>query len=79
MLSNGDPIPIVLIANKVLYILNLYNFKDCTTQVNCGQLDGKQFSEEHGFAGYFETSAKTGVGIREAIHFMVKKVCIHYI
>ena len=45
-------------------------------QVDCGQLDGEQFSKEHGFAGYFETSAKTGSGIKEAIHFMVKKVCI---
>ena len=45
-------------------------------QVDCGRLDGEQFSKEHGFAGYFETSAKTGSGIKEAIHFMVKKVCI---
>ena len=39
-----------------------------------GQLDGEQFSKENGFAGYFETSAKTGAGINEAIHFMVKRV-----
>ena len=45
-------------------------------QVDCGQLDGEQFSKEHGFAGYFETSAKTGAGVKEAIHFMVKKVCV---
>ena len=44
------------------------------SQIDCGQLDGKQFSKENGFAGYFETSAKTGAGIKEAIHFMVKKV-----
>ena len=43
-------------------------------QVDCGQLDGEQFSKEHGFAGYFETSAKTGAGVKDAIHFMVKKV-----
>ncbi|XP_065900271.1 uncharacterized protein [Dysidea avara] len=64
-LTNGDPIPVVLIANKV----------------DCGQLDGEQFSKDHGFIGYFETSAKTGQGIREAIHFIVKKVhqlsCAH--
>ena len=46
-----------------------------TSQVDCGQLDGEEFSKEHGFAGYFETSAKTGIGIKEAVHFMVKKVC----
>ncbi|XP_065897987.1 uncharacterized protein [Dysidea avara] len=57
-LTNGDPIPVVLIANKVDH----------------GQLDGEQFSKDHGFIGYFETSAKTGKGIQEAIHFMVKKV-----
>ena len=47
-----------------------------TSQVDCGQLDGEELSKEHGFAGFFETSAKTGVGIKEAIHFMVKKVCV---
>ena len=40
-----------------------------------GKYDGEQFSKDHGFAGYFETSAKTGQGIREAVRFMVKKVC----
>ena len=77
-MENGDPIPIVLIANKVLCGLHLC--KTCMNksilhqQVDCGKLDGKQFSKKHGFAGYFETSAKTGAGIKEAIHFMVKKV-----
>jgi len=44
-------------------------------KVDYGKLDGQQFSKDHGFVGYFETSAKTGKGIQEAIHFMVKKVC----
>lgn len=43
------------------------------------EFDGDKFSEENGFVGYFKTSAMTGEGIAEAIHFMVKKVCIHYI
>lgn len=74
-LKNGDPIPIVLIANKVLYGLHLCMKKSILhEQVDYGKLDGKQFSKEHDFAGYFETSAKTGAGIKEAIHFMVKKV-----
>lgn len=75
----GGAIPVVLIANKVLYIFTIKNFLYVlrTSQIDCGQLDGEQFSKENGFAGYFETSAKTGVGIKEAIHFMVKKVIIH--
>ena len=40
--------------------------------------DGEQFSREHSFDNYFKTSAKTGVGINEAIDFMIEKVSIHY-
>ena len=41
-------------------------------------MDGKQFSKENGFTGYYETSAKTGAGVEEAIHFLVKKVGIYW-
>jgi len=47
-------------------------------QVDCGKLDGLQFSKEHDFVGYFETSAKTGQGIQEAVKCLVKKVCYRY-
>ena len=52
-LSNGDPIPIVLIANKVLCELKVHTTKlFLCSQIDCGQLDGEQFSKENGFAGY---------------------------
>ena len=41
--------------------------------------DGEQFSKDHNFAGYFKTSAKDGVGINNAIDFLVEKVSIRYI
>ena len=50
------------------------SIRNLCVQIDRGRLDGEQFSKENGFAGYFETSAKTGAGIGEAIHFMVKKV-----
>lgn len=40
--------------------------------------NGEEFSRKHSFANYFETSAKTGVGINEAIDFMIETVSIHY-
>ena len=39
--------------------------------------DGKQFSIEHNFVNYFKTSAKTGEGIRDAIHFMLQEVHLY--
>ena len=33
-----------------------------------------KFCEEHGFAGWFETSAKNNVGIDEAAKFLVQKI-----
>ena len=72
----GGAIPVVLIANKVCIFFTIKNFLYIlrASQIDCGQLDGEQFSKENSFAGYFETSAKTGAGVEEAIHFMVKKV-----
>lgn len=34
----------------------------------------QRFCEEHGFAGWFETSAKNNVGIDEAAKFLVQKI-----
>ena len=78
-LSNGDPIPIVLIANKVLYKTDYTGSLCCVhIKVDCvcdDPCDGEQLSKEHGFVGYFKTSARTGDGVKEAVHFMVKTVC----
>lgn len=77
-LITGDPIPTVLIANKVLYnymdfIIYLYMYMQIDITRD-SHYDGKQFSIEHNFANYFKTSAKTGEGFRDAIHFMLQEV-----
>ncbi|XP_037698423.1 ras-related protein Rab-32 [Choloepus didactylus] len=60
-LPNGSPIPVVLLANK------------CDLKKHGGlgapQLD--RFCREHGFTGWFETSAKDNVNIDEAARFLV--------
>ena len=93
LLRNGNPIPTVLIGNKVLYGLHMYDLViSCISIIICMQIDithdsnnevmtqydGEQFCREHNFDGYFKTSAKYGAGIRDAIHFMIMKVSIHY-
>ena len=72
----GDPIPTVLVANKVLYNYMIsYFYVYMQIDITHGShYDGKQFSIEHNFASYFKTSAKTGEGFRDAIHFMLQEV-----
>ena len=57
-------------------LLRMYTQIDIT---HVTHYDGEQLSRELGFANYFKTSAKHGIGINEAIQFMVEKVSIHYI
>ena len=47
--------------NYMVAMISPYDFSKCL-QIDCGRLDGERFSKENGFAGYFETSAKTGAG-----------------
>jgi len=43
---------------------------------NADQLD--KFCEEHGFCGWYYTSAKDNVNVEEAAKYLVAKVCYSY-
>lgn len=65
-LPNGKPLPVVLLANK------------CDlpeARVAREQLDG--FCKEHGFIGWYETSAKTNHNIEESIRGLVSSILSH--
>jgi len=64
-LSNGEPVPVVLLANKCDLAKEPLNKTGA-------QLD--KYCEDNGFAGWFETSAKDDLNIDEAAQFLVKKV-----
>lgn len=63
-LPNGNPIPAVLLANK------------CDQKKEGSQSPSQmdQFCKDHGFTGWFETSAKDNVNIDEATRFLVEKI-----
>ncbi|XP_052025670.1 ras-related protein Rab-32 [Apodemus sylvaticus] len=63
-LPNGSPIPAVLLANK------------CDQKKDGSQSPSQidQFCKDHGFTGWFETSAKDNVNIDEATRFLVEKM-----
>ncbi|CAO2628455.1 Ras-related protein Rab-32, partial [Lemmus lemmus] len=63
-LPNGSPIPAVLLANKC-------DQKKESSQ-SPSQMD--QFCKDHGFTGWFETSAKDNINIDEATRFLVEKI-----
>lgn len=63
VLANGQPIPAILLANK------------CDLDgvvVDANMLD--DFCEEHGFAGWFATSAADNKNIDEAMQFLVQRI-----
>ncbi|XP_055320609.1 mucin-5AC isoform X1 [Sitodiplosis mosellana] len=67
-LPNGSPIPCILIANKC----------DQSKQgiVNTpAKMD--EYVKEHGFAGWFETSAKENINIEEAARALVNKILLN--
>eukprot|EP00300_Choanocystis_sp_HF-7_P027498 c32625_g1_i1.p2 GENE.c32625_g1_i1~~c32625_g1_i1.p2 ORF type:complete len:226 (-),score=48.69 c32625_g1_i1:164-841(-) len=64
-LADGTNVPVVLLANKC--------DRD-DIDVNLDPVEMQRFCDEFGFAGWFETSAKTGVGIAEAGKFLVHKI-----
>jgi len=61
------PIPIILLANKI----DLVTGKDGWGKT---KEDMDKFCEEHGFVGWFETSAKDDTRIDEAANALVKSV-----
>ncbi|XP_075054012.1 ras-related protein Rab-38 [Mixophyes fleayi] len=64
-LSSGLPVAAVLLANKC------DQGKDGFVN-NCTKMD--QFCKEHGFVGWFETSAKENINIDEASRCLVKHI-----
>eukprot|EP00069_Balaena_mysticetus_P004614 bmy_17441T0 len=67
-LPNGNPIPAVLLANK------------CDQKKDSGQNTPQmdQFCKEHGFTGWFETSAKDNINIDEASRFLVENILANH-
>ncbi|XP_056141095.1 ras-related protein Rab-38b [Lampris incognitus] len=64
ILSNGQSIATVLLANKCDH------GKEFTNSV----IKMDQFCKDHGFVGWFETSAKDNININEAANFLVKHI-----
>lgn len=65
-LPNGANLPVVLVANKCDLL---------ETEVNREELDA--FCEQHGFEGWFETSAKLNKNIDKASRFLVGRILQH--
>ncbi|CAL8277514.1 unnamed protein product [Arctogadus glacialis] len=66
MLANGRSIATVLLANKC------DQGRDEFINNNGVKMD--QFCKDHGFVGWFETSAKDNTNINEAANFLVKHI-----
>ncbi|EHA98963.1 Ras-related protein Rab-32 [Heterocephalus glaber] len=63
-LPSGSPIPTVLLANKC--------DQSRDSGHNPSQMD--QFCKDHGFSGWFETSARDNINIEEAAHLLVENI-----
>ncbi len=62
-MPNGDPLPVVLLANKSDKI-----------KVPLNEEVMAQYCTENGFIGWFATSAKDNVNIDEAVGFLVNHI-----
>jgi len=65
-LANGQPIPILLLANKC-------DLPDI--QLDRERLD--KFAKEQGFIAWYETSAQNSIHVDEAMNFLVEKIIGH--
>lgn len=63
VLANDEPIPLLLLANKC-------DLPDI--RVDKETLD--EFAKQHGFIGWFYTSAQDNTNIDEAMHFLIEKI-----
>jgi len=61
-LPNGDTVPCILLANKC----------DLNHSLDRNELD--TYVKEHGFIGWFETSAKANEGIDGSIHALIEHI-----
>jgi Ras-related protein Rab-32 len=66
LLPNGEPIPVVLIGNKI-------DLEEA--EVDSEQLD--RYCEEKGFVKWFDTSAKFNHNIENAARYLVSKIMEH--
>ncbi|XP_045896884.1 ras-related protein Rab-38 [Micropterus dolomieu] len=64
MLADGQSIATVLLANKC----------DQGREFNNNSIKMDQFCKDHGFVGWFETSAKDNLNIAEAANLLVKHI-----
>jgi len=65
---NNEPIPVVLLANKC--DLGKEQFDKTDQEMN-------EYCQQHGFIGWFETSAKENKGIDDAARALVKYILEH--
>ncbi len=65
-LPNGDPLPVVLLANKCDLV-----------KTPLSEEVMNEYCKENGFLAWFATSAKENINIDEGINFLVENILVH--